>query len=66
VPSLAYSSMAPLGQSRGRKRRRGRREEGGASGGVGLGACEPQQSGAHRQRDDTHEPGMPFFSFVFI
>jgi hypothetical protein len=52
--------MASLGQSRGRKRRRGRKEEEGASGGDGLGACEPQQGGAHGQRDDAREPGTHF------
>jgi hypothetical protein len=56
--------MAPLGQSRGRKRRRGRREEEGASGGDGLGAREPQQSGAHRSRDNAQELGTPLIFFL--
>jgi hypothetical protein len=52
--------MAPLGQSRGRKRRRGRKEGEGASGGDSLGTCEPQQSGAHSQRDNALDPGTHF------
>jgi hypothetical protein len=52
--------MAPPSVSRGRKRRRGREEEGGSFRQSDLGAREPKQSGIHCQRGLTQEPGAPF------
>jgi hypothetical protein len=54
--------MAPSASSRRRtKRGRGERE---SSREAELGAHDPQQGGAHRQRHNTHEPGIhSFFPF---
>jgi hypothetical protein len=58
--------MAPPSVSRGRKRRKGREEEGSSFDRDGLGACGPQQQGVHRQRGFAQEPGAHFLSFLFI
>jgi hypothetical protein len=63
---LKYFSMEPPSVSRGRKRQRGREEEGNNFGQGDLGIREPQQGGGHRQRDNAHEPGAPFLPFLFI
>jgi hypothetical protein len=56
--------MAPHSQSRGRKRRRGRKEEEGASGGDVFGAHEPQHDGTHRRGDNAQESGVSFLFFT--
>jgi hypothetical protein len=63
---LKHFSMAPPFVSRGRKRRRRREEEGSSFRQGDLGVREPQQGGTQSQRDNAHEPGAPFLSFVFI
>jgi hypothetical protein len=66
IARLRHFPMAPPSVSRGRKRRRGREEEGSSFGQGDLGVREPQQGVAHNQRDDAHVPGTPFLSFFFI
>jgi hypothetical protein len=46
-----------------KKRKKGRKEEEGASKGNDLGTHEPQQGGARHQRDNTQELGAPFLFF---
>jgi hypothetical protein len=58
-----YSTMAPSSPSRGRKRKRGRRERGEPSTGA-PGVCEPKLPRENCQRGMAQEPGS-FFPFPF-
>jgi hypothetical protein len=58
--------MAPHSQLHGRKRRRGRKEEEGASGGDDFGAHEPQHDGTHREGDNAQESGVPFLFSLYL